>query len=538
MKKKITIKWFLLPSITLLSLAACSEQYLSGDAIPEIPADGVIEVGLFLNAGEFEKPVTRTRTSDENDPMGTMPWVLVFRGDTDNAVFFEASRALISHGKPAVPLTKTTNRSRLLIIANPPDTFFDGVTDGLHFNKTGIENVLSGKTYAQALAVLNTTKLGSPQLLNPYEGSYIPMSASVGLNGIDGQTTIGSPGGKVSLIRVAAKVTVESTTANFNMEGFTVTGAKQYGRFIQPAPSLPPGNTVDYAVPYSTEPLYVYESAAGETSVIVKGRYHSETCYYRLAFQDDNGSAISIARNKWYQFKIKEVTIPGYGTAGEALTAPPSNIVAELTVIDQNAMEITDNGQFYLGLSNSGMIVYSNTAQSNLTAVTIITNAPAGTPALTEILSVSPAHSMSISSGSIAPTGADYNTEVKIAISNVFSAGILKITVGNLIRTIKVERKPVIPWPGSTIAFGPGYVSARIAEQGTGSSGWLTLSVDGSEYVNTEVVRADGPGTVYLKIGRNEPGNLSRGGGVAYVGRKDSEGHLKLHIDQLAGIPR
>lgn len=538
MKRKITIRGPLLLGVALLFWAACSERYLSCDAVPEIPAGGVVEVGLFLNAGKFEKPVTRTQASDEDDPVGTMPWVLVFRGDTDEAVFFEASRALISHGKPAVPLTKAAGRSRLLIIANPPDTFFDGTTDGMYFDKTGITNVLSSKTYAQALTILNTPKLGSAQPVNPYGGGYIPMSASVDLNGIDEQTTIGSPGGKVLLIRIVAKVTVESTAADFILEGFTVTGAKRYGRLIQSAPLVPSGNTVDYALPYSTDPLYIYESAAGETSVILKGRYGSETCYYRLAFQDGNGSLLGIARNKWYQFKIKEVTAPGYGTVGEALAAPPSNIVAELTVIDQNAMEITDNGQYYVGLSNSGVIVYSNTAQSNLTAVTVITNAPAGTPTGTEILSVSPANSMSVSSESITPTGADYSAEVKITTSNLFSTGTLKITVGNLIRTIKVERRPVISWAGSILAFDPGYVSARIADAGTGSSGWLQVSVDDSKYVDTEVVRTDSPGTIYLKIDRNEPGSLSRGGGVVYMARKDAEGHLKLYIDQLAGIPR
>lgn len=544
MKQIRTIKSNLLLGFILLFLAACSQEYIPVDTFSEEDSGGIVKVGLFTGVYDFEKPVSKA-AADENNPLGSMPWVFVFRGDGNDAPFIEAVQARTTNGRLFVELTKTTDRSQLLILANPPDKFFDGTTDNKNLDKVSINAALSGKTYVQALAgIMNTQKLSSPQPVNPYGGGYIPMSASVTLNNINEQTTIGTPSNKVQLTRIIAKVTIvkENTDTGFSMEGFTVAGAKQFGRFFESASFVQAENTVNYeasapadpvtGISSGNEPVYIYESLAGETSVIIKGKYNLQTCYYRLAFKDSNHNLLNIERNKWYEFKIKNVETPGYKTLNEALNSPASNIMAELLVTDLSSMEITDNGQYYIGLSNSQFCVYSNSTQRNLEAVTITTNAPAGVKTSVEIVSANPLYTMSVSSGNIVPDGTVKGTDLKINISSAFTKGLLKITVGNLIRTVEVERKPLMPWTENNLTFTSDYVSAKIENQGNGGAEWLTLSTDGVRYVNSEVARPDNPGSIYLKVSNNESGISLRSGGVVYLARKDAEGHLKLYIIQ------
>lgn len=546
MKQIRIISCYLQLGIMLFFLAACNDEYMPGENIPGENPDGVAQVALFTNADDFERPVTRAAAADENSIQGSMPWVLVFRGDNNNAVFFELSRAIGSGDKLTVPLTKTTNKSRLLIIANPPDKFFDGTADNLSMDETVLMSKLSGKTYAQALAILNTQKLSSPQRSVPYAGGYIPMSASVNLNSINGQTTIGTPASKVQLIRIVAKVSIENTAPGFVLDGFTVTGAKQYGTFLQATSSVSPGNKVHYlaaspADPVSgissgKDPVYIYESASGETSVIVKGKYNGVIGYYRLAFKDGNNTELSIARNKWYQFKIKDVKIPGYKTLQEAVTASPSNMMVELLVTDQSSMEITDNGKYYIGLTNSEFVVFSNGEQKNLTAVTVTNNAPSGTFTKVEVLSANPANSMAISSGNIVPNGTVRSTDVQVHLNKPFTSGFLRITVGNLIRTVRVARQATMPWQGTRAIFNSEYVAGKIESQGNGGLTWISLSTDGVKYSSTEVTR-DNPGTIYLKVDPNRSIN-ARDGGVVYLARKNERGHHKIYISQLPNIER
>lgn len=549
MKQIRIISRYLQLGVMVFLLAACNDEYMPDETILETNSDGMIPIVLYTNTGEFERPVIRTVATDENSIQGAMPWVLVFRGGNNNALFFEASRAIMSNGKLVVPLTKTTNVSRLLIIANPPSKFFDGNTDDLDFDKAELNTQLTGKTYSQALSILNTKKLNSTQRTVPYSGEHLPMSAAINLAAINQQTTIGTPSSKISLIRIVAKVTVSNVAPGFVMDGFTVIGAKQYGRFLQGAPAVAIGNKVNYFAQLPSDPVsgisdgktpvYIYESAAGETSIIVKGKYDGVTGYYRMVFNNGNNTETTIIRNKWYQFKIKDVKIPGYKTPQDAMIAPPSNIMTELLVADENSMEITDNGQYYMGLSNSELFVYSDTEQNNLTATTITTNAPVGVSIKVGVVAVNPAGSMTISSGSIMPDASVKTMDVKINLSKTFVSGALQITDGNLQRIVKVERKPIISSIESYLIFNPGYVFAQIDSQGDGGVEWLSLSMDGINYTDEDkLIRPDGPGAIYLKLTGNLLANITRNGGIVYLARKDSAGHLKLYINQMAGLPK
>lgn len=53
---------------------------------------GAVTLELFTRAGTYGEPATRAGYADE-DGIGTNPWVLVFKGNTNSAVFAEAVQA-------------------------------------------------------------------------------------------------------------------------------------------------------------------------------------------------------------------------------------------------------------------------------------------------------------------------------------------------------------------------------------------------------------------------------------------------------------
>lgn len=548
MKKRKIINIYLLAAI-LLSLTACHDEYDTGKGAPRI--EEKIQVKLFVDAGDFQKPLAQTKSAMEEQILGRMPWVFVFRGNDDNAIFEEASLATPKTNTPMVYLTRTNSPSRLLILANPPDRFFDGTTDGLELNSTAISNALSGKTYAQAINILNTARLNSPQEQNLYTGDYIPMTATWNLSSIDGQTTIGSSGDKIQLERIVAKVTVNSY-ADFIIEGFTVIGANRYGRlFPSLASPTPKGSTTNYIASAPADPVsgiatsldavYIYPASSSDaTSVIIKGKFNSVTGYYRVVFKDSGtGKLLDIVQNKWYQFNLTKVDGPGYSTLETALKAKPSNnITAELLVTDRNSMEIVDNGQFYLGLTNSEVIVYSGTEETKLHIATLMNNAPAGTYIHAGVQSSSPEGTLNIIPGNMLTNGTVTASDIKANLSKSFSSGTIRLTVGNLTRNITIKRENRLTPQGGVLQFSPNYVSAKIESLGSTADQWITLSADGVNYSDKEVVNSHRPGIIYLRIGENKPGGIMRKNGIVCLTRNNNQGHLKLYINQAPNLPK
>ncbi|WP_139822869.1 hypothetical protein [Massilibacteroides vaginae] len=541
MKLTINLKKYYLLGFILLLLTACSEEYDLTDMKPVDTAESTVLVELFTHTGDYQTPTNQQTRTFRGGLSEAMPWVIVFLGDTDQAMFSQVARATKSGNKMVVSLTETTVKTRVMIIANPPAVFFDGTIDNTPLSKDALTSKLTGKTYNEALSILNTPKLQSPQKSIPYAAEDIPATLSITLNKIDNNTAIGTAANKLSLIRVVAKVTVENNSPDFVLEGFSVIGASQYGRLIPSNTFTTQVDKVNYlaAPPHdsicgisSGEPIYIYESLAGESSVIVKGSYKGQSGYYSLLFQDANKNSFNLIRNKWYQFKLKEINTAGYKTIGEALNAPPSNIFSTITVIDQNAMEITDNGQYFIGLSNSEFIVYSNTKQDNLTAVTVSYNAPTGVLAQTKVVAASPAGSITIAKGLDQPNGTNNTSEVKLNLAANFSKGQISIAVGNLERIVQVKRMSPINWIGEIVTFKDNYVSAKIESQGITDSTWLHLSTDLLHFVDTEVVRLDTPGTIYLKTSMNPLLTRIRKGGIIYLSHKEKNGRIKLYLEQ------
>ena len=97
MKKRKIINIYLLAAI-LLSLTACHDEYDTGKGAPRI--EEKIQVKLFVDAGDFQKPLAQTKSAMEEQILGRMPWVFVFRGNDDNAIFEEASLATPKQIRP------------------------------------------------------------------------------------------------------------------------------------------------------------------------------------------------------------------------------------------------------------------------------------------------------------------------------------------------------------------------------------------------------------------------------------------------------
>lgn len=538
--------------------------------------DGMVLVPLHTNAKDYQTPVTR---SSANEGLSTtdMPWVLVFIGSGDDAVFFEARKGIAVgiSGDPHVILTRQTQAVRLLVVANSSQTFFDGI-DNIDFTSENLNNILAGKTFVEAINnYLNSPKVTMPTLNTIlYDDSYLPMSEIHDelTNGIDENSTIGESTGKVALKRIVAKVTVSSSAPEFILNGVSVVKTRNYGRICQlPTESLLPpatnedlfnyitsaGNIVASAVNNTTQatPIYIYESPKeDQTSVIIKGTYDGIQGFYRLVFKSKNESGnplMDILRNKVYVFSITSVTAPGFATINDAIASAPSNdlINYSVTVVDMNSHDIMDNGLYYLGVSNSELHIYTDTSETNIAAVTISTNAT------DDVLGFGGLKYYSVSGSGISIPGGVFDmpinvspdgitpgvTEIKINTTVDFTSGIIRIELGNMVKEINIIRSGTgLNFTDAIInpAANQGVQDFTAAEVDPTSTAWLSvaLSADGSNDVGHNYVQPNSNSfsPIFIKAKSNYGnGATPRNPGIVYLAKK-TEGRLKLYIKQSA----
>ncbi|MDL2320655.1 hypothetical protein LJC45_05955, partial [Alistipes sp. OttesenSCG-928-B03] len=462
----------------------------------------------------MELPATRTGTANETS-VGTNQWVLVFDNSSSGDKKF-IQMAQTSSG--SVVLKKQANPVRVLIVANAPSNWFnetatnvvstfDDTTLGSNSQSTGL---LVGKTYTQAMKILNGRKAaasGTTASAVPYVGGSLPMTAVVDCADLGTTvTTLGTSGSKIQLDRIVAKIVVDATSATgFTLGGATVIGAQNYGRLYDYNQSNPPteqlvkyyatgssgadvtgiaaavGNTT------ATNPIYVYEAAAGKTHVIIYGTYNGTAGYYKLALKSKGNSAkgyadgtiLPVKRNHTYTVNITNVTDIGYATAALAEANPPSNnITSDVTASDLTGHEIVDNGSYYLGLSNSVFLHWSSDIQRNEVLTTISTNAPIGTAiSITKIagndgITLSPLTSS-------APGG-----ETKIDVRATFTAAFIADGDKKALYSIKVgvlEKQLLVKQYGTLLHVGEteseltevNYVAAKVEE----GNDWLSLAM-------------------------------------------------------------
>ena len=546
----------------VLTMAACAREEAGG--IPPRPGDpgAKVRIEIHTDADSFARPVSKA-LADE-DAVGDTPWVLVFTGTGDNAVFSEAVEAQYTGTATVAELTETTVPGRILVIANAGSQFDPG-SGPVNFDAAGLASVLAGAKVADLNERLRTVPLAAGfGAAVPYvPARAIPMTGMVEApDGINRYTRIGTAINKLPLRRIAAKVTVSSTAPGFELLAVGAIYVNRNGSYYRSGgPILKPYGFAHYlsgmsgdggmggyspAVDNTTagSPLYMFESDPwGNTSLIVQGRYEGNTYFYRLAFCDPDQNLLSVERNRYYSFTIRSAA-PGYLTLEEVLGGgsdpmPPANIDYGIVVTDLSSHEIVDNGAYYLGVSNSRFEAHTDdplTVAGGIVAVTVTTDAGLrGVPLMTVGTNVSGAGTMTVSPSGDIPLDPSGTTTVglKIAMDTGFgtaSEGTVTIRTGTLTRTVTVRRLAPFNAAAGTYLW-PSAVAAKVESPGD-EDRWLTLSLNGVVSVGKEVVRGDA-GELYAFFTRN---NSYFRYGVVYVSMADRS-RTKAYVKQRYYAP-
>ena len=377
--------------IFMILISSCvHEIYLSEEPEEEKeePMDKV-RIEIFTRANPYNLPTTRAAESE----VGMTPWVLVFKGNGENATFVEAVQAFELVGKRYVILTKQPagTKYQLLILANPLNNRFCYGDAGTLYEFT--KDILSDKltnpnieTLSDACKKLLTEPLASPSFTVPFSGTNqtIPMSYLLEVDKIDNTTKIeNNDKSSLLLVRTLAKMIIVNKAVNFEFKGvMAVVNVPRQGQLHKLGNSIM-GNTsnlteyqydINYSAPLvtaetvaageqSTEnnPIYLYESdTQNNTYIIIKGTYENKDYYYKMAIVNTALESMDILRNRAYTFTIIAAKGPGYDTMGDAKVAKPSNIDLDFKILvdDSDSYEIMANNDYYLGVSNSVFIAY------------------------------------------------------------------------------------------------------------------------------------------------------------------------------------
>ncbi len=541
---------FLMPLAfaALLSLGGCVAdiETIETPGGDEPPVDGKVRIELLTPAADYATPATRAGKADEG-AIGDSPWVLVFAGEGDDALYSEAARAYANGGRKYVDLTARKEASRLLVLANPQAKFTAAsAATEYNFSAENFKTLLEGKTLEDACAMLHTLPLASPQPEVPFTGGALPMSGVAPVAKIGRGEQI-----SVKMARVVAKITVENTAGNFTLTGATVMDAPRRSTLhrlgdaeaIEESDDPADYDEIVEAEDNTTEdnPIYVYESPAdGGMFVIVRGEYGGQTNYYKIALVDGSGEALDIVRNHEYCVEIESVQRAGYTSLGDAADAPASNedIEATVNVTDGTAHDIVDNGRYYLGVSNSQYIVYGDGALTGKVAFTVTTDCSEEVAANSITVSGT---GLTLVGGAAIPlaggAGQVGTRDVTIDIADGFQVGTVTLRLGDLEKVVTVRRGgAAIGWrqPASLKLTDPGdYLSAKL----TGGESWLSLSDDDNTSSGVGYIHAPEGGMVYIHAKSNYDPSDVRPSGVVYLSRRDeSEGRIKLDISQRPGV--
>jgi hypothetical protein len=528
-------------ALTVLTVTGCitDEKFMEPETPDGPDDDGKVRLELFTRTPDYERPTTMTRAGVANEvAIDKTPWVLVFSGTGDGATYAEVSQAYLMGAKTYIDLTPRTTAARLLVLANPEAKFTDAAGTEYDFSAANFNVLLTGKTIAQAAAILHTRSLANPQTTVPFASTTaanqkpLPMSAVIDVASINNSTPI-----TIDLERALARVVVTNSASNFTLQGVTVMDAPRRGRLWQNGTTLKSNTaaaertdytefvaataegstqTTDPTTETAKNPIYLYESAKEEathTQIIIQGTYNGALNYYRLSFRNPTAAGtatpnatLDILRNRNYTFKISAVKRAGYTTLADAQNAAHASnedIVWGIDVTDATAHDIIDNGEYYLGVTNSRLILYADGAQTNILATIASTNC---TIAPTD-------NSITVSGTGLSLTTAGQKikldgtlTEVRLNMTAAFTAGDVTLRLGNITHVIEVMRNPAWSASQSKLSFPGSYVSAEV-ESG---SDWLKLSTSVSVNQQQSYLNIPGGGAVYVYPEVNS-GSIRRG---------------------------
>ena len=380
-------------SLTFLMLmASCEhETLLVENPERETVSEEKVQIEIFTRVNSYRLPATRGLEDEET--VGKTPWVFVFKGAGGNARLIEVVQAFEMIKKRYVLLTKQADDSKyqLLILANPQVEFYYGdAVNGYEFN---MEKLL-GKmkpgvvTLSEVCENLLTEPLATPALtVMPfnYSGATIPMSYLLEVDRVDNTTQIANADGSpLLLVRSIAKMTVTNKAVNFELKGIiAVVNVPRQGQLHNWGNSIMDNTSnlteyrtdAGYSAPLITpetvndwqhtenSPVYLYESGIqNNTYLILQGTYEGKDYYYKMALIGSGKHMLDILRNHAYAFTINTVNGPGYDTVADAKASKASNVDIDYSILidDSNTYEVVANNDYYLGVSNSVFIAYTD----------------------------------------------------------------------------------------------------------------------------------------------------------------------------------
>lgn len=525
------------------------------------PTDEKVRIMLLTKSDDYSIPATRIGIADENNI--NLPWVLVFKATdpsiTDpaneidpDAIFVEATQAIVESGRQYVLLDTQTGPCYLLIIANPQDYFYYNDLP-YSFTEPVLNSILTNQKLSEVSEKLLTEPLTSPtQPVVPFTENKstpksLPMSGFYGVSGINSHINLGV----LELKRAVAKVFVNGAWP-FTLQGITVINAPTQGQLFRlgntirnnngkltnylassgdPVVNIAKANWKDGILTTVNDPVYIYESDANEnTSVILKIVFNGQTGFYKIGFLDDQGNKLPILRNHEYAINIRSVSNKGFETLEEAINSPISNFIHyDVIVKEKLAHEVIDNGIYYLGFTNSGYEVYGEGTLNYLNAFTVVTSNidenvyPNQIKVSPGLILVSP------TDGKIKPaTNTALNpTDIIINLPNGINSGTIDIIYGDIIYNLTIKRKSPLEPNAQVIPFINNYYMAEIEDK---TKDWLQLSLNSTSIrEDNKLIYTENDGTFYLHIQENTQG-IRRG--IMYIADKQKQGRVKILIIQ------
>lgn len=444
-----------------LFLLACSS---GNDSLDEISLpQGKVRLAVDLRNGNYNKP-SKTATSSLTEETLNDVWALCFDAQgasySDNAVLKEIAEVRIDPSGYSVMLSLSENPVFVLFVANAGEVI------------KGQLNQLAGKTYKTIIGSNlyygnplsgGTGSLSAPQqtplFLDPDNHTLrtpLPMYGhSAILDNVQKGTTIGS----VLLKRSVSKLMVDASAAA-SANGFTLTGVSMINLFskglIVPdgIAGVPVNNSsrVNYGIlvnnqitPLITDvsgnntlnvPLYFFRTQQN-AEVIIAGHFAGSAVsrYYKVEIPEDK-----LLTNVSYVLNVLSVLNNGYTTMQEAISAPAgTGLLTEVLAVD-DSHEMSSNGEYYIGLSNSAFLLCADGAQSNVVVSTVTTSAfSSGVAApATKIELLNPRNVTLVPGQTISSN----STDIKLDFNDQPQAScIIRITIGSLTKEITVNKQ-------------------------------------------------------------------------------------------------
>lgn len=474
--------------VGLFFLSCADQDYISSadSSVPELTPGGKLRIPVRLLVSGLD--LVETRSTDKEDPEKKLHsiGVLVFEaasegGLTDQDRLIETNfvdlEKLYGPGlndKAYIELSPRSEKCYLQVYANL-SAEARGRLESLTSSGSSVRWI-NIKDFKLTLGELYKDPLQPGGEYSNLSDDYPMSSRAVFLQDISVASTNNL---EIPLYMSAARIDITAAgLTNFTLNKVKVMDGEPEGfLWYQPNRSFSGKRTGSFrSTPVTSagvvSPVYIYPTSfmpeadpdQQATDLILNGNYtdasgtQHKSCYYkvRMYYPQSNETRYVINPNTLYRVRIKEISGPGYLSLDEAKANKPLNIKYDVT-IDNSANGATDlvisNGAYYLGVTNSDYMVYTDQTRYNLFVTNLSHNAPKSvTTATVELkgdgLTLRAESFMTVSGNTGVLDQSDgtdkqYPLHIHMDASRFTTAseGSLTIRIGDLIKTLRIKRK-------------------------------------------------------------------------------------------------